>query len=33
MEIITENGKDYLVTSVAKIDNKTIDANEFFFFF
>ena len=30
MEIITENGKDYLVTSVAKIDNKTIDANEFF---
>lgn len=30
MEIITENGKDYLITNIAKIDNKTIDANEFF---
>lgn len=30
MEIITENGKDYLVTYVAKIDNSTIDANALF---
>lgn len=30
MEIITENGKDYLVTTVAKIDNSTIDAKQFF---
>lgn len=30
MEIITENGKDYLVTYVAKIDNNTIDANALF---
>ena len=30
MEIISENGKDYLVTYVAKIDNTTIDANALF---
>ena len=30
MEIITENGKDYLVTYIAKIDNSTIDANALF---
>ena len=30
MEIVTENGKDYLVTYVAKIDNSTIDANALF---
>ena len=30
MEIITENGKDYLMTTVAKLDNKTIDAKQFF---
>jgi len=30
MEIITENGKDYLVSYIAKIDNSTIDANAFF---
>ena len=30
MEIITENGKDYLLTTVAKIDNSTIDAKAFF---
>lgn len=30
MEIITENGKDYLLTYVAKIDNTTIDANALF---
>ena len=30
MEIITENGKDYLLTYVAKIDNSTIDANALF---
>ena len=30
MEIVSENGKDYLVTNVAKIDNFTIDANELF---
>ena len=30
MEIISENGKDYLVTCVAKIDNHTIDASPFF---
>lgn len=30
MEIITENGKDYLITTVAKIDNSTIDAKQFF---
>lgn len=30
MDIITENGKDYLVTSVAKIDNSTIDAGALF---
>lgn len=30
MEIITENGKDYLVTYVAKIDNSVIDANALF---
>lgn len=30
MEIITANGKDYLVTTVAKIDNSTIDAKQFF---
>lgn len=30
MEIITENGKDYLLTYVAKIDNNTIDANALF---
>lgn len=30
MEIITENGKDYLVTYVAKIDNSAIDANSLF---
>ena len=30
MEIITENGKDYLVSYVAKIDNSTIDANALF---
>ena len=30
MEIITENGKDYLVTSVAKIDNSTISAGALF---
>lgn len=30
MEIITENGKDYLVTSVAKIDNSTINAGALF---
>lgn len=30
MEIITENGKDYLVSYVAKIDNSTIDTNAFF---
>lgn len=30
MEIITENGKDYLVSYVAKIDNSTIDANGLF---
>lgn len=31
MEIVTENGKDYLQTYVAKIDNSTIDANALFF--
>ena len=31
MEIITENGKDYLLSCVAKIDNSTIDANELFY--
>lgn len=30
MEIITEGGKDYLSTYVAKIDNHTIDANAMF---
>jgi hypothetical protein len=30
MEIITENGKDYLVTYVAKIDNSAIDAKALF---
>ena len=30
MEIVTENGKDYLVTYVAKIDNSAIDANALF---
>ena len=30
MEIITENGKDYLVSYVAKLDNSTIDANALF---
>ena len=30
MEIITKDGKDYLVSYVAKIDNSTIDANAFF---
>ena len=30
MEIITENGKDYLVSFIAKIDNNTIDANGLF---
>ena len=30
MEIITENGKDYLLTYVAKIDNSSIDANALF---
>lgn len=30
MEIITEDGKDYLNTYVAKIDNHTIDANALF---
>lgn len=30
MDIITENGKDYLITYVAKIDNTTIDANGLF---
>jgi len=30
MEIITENGKDYLISNIAKRDNSTIDANEFF---
>lgn len=30
MDIITENGKDYLNTYVAKIDNHTIDANAMF---
>ncbi|MBQ8218491.1 MAG: PD-(D/E)XK nuclease family protein [Bacilli bacterium] len=30
MEIVTENGKDYLVTYIAKIDNNTIDANSLF---
>ena len=30
MEIVTENGKDYLLTYIAKIDNSTIDANEMF---
>ena len=31
MEIITENGKDYMISNVAKIDNHTIDANELFY--
>lgn len=30
MEIITENGKDYLLTYIAKIDNSCIDANALF---
>ncbi|MEE3344612.1 MAG: PD-(D/E)XK nuclease family protein [Bacilli bacterium] len=30
MEIISENGKDYLVTYIAKIDNSTIDTNALF---
>lgn len=30
MEVITENGKDYLVTYVAKIDNHTLDAQALF---
>lgn len=30
MEIITENGKDYLVTYIVKIDNSAIDANALF---
>lgn len=30
MEIITEDGKDYLVTYIAKIDNNAIDANALF---
>ncbi|HOY90656.1 MAG TPA: hypothetical protein PK891_02955, partial [Bacteroidales bacterium] len=30
MEIITENDKDYLISNIAKRDNSTIDANEFF---
>lgn len=30
MEIITENGKDYLNTFFAKLDNKKIDATPFF---
>ena len=30
MEIITENGKDFLVTYVAKIDNSAIDAKALF---
>ena len=30
MEIITENGRDYLVSYVAKIDNHTIDASGLF---
>lgn len=30
MDIITEDGKDYLTTYIAKIDNHTIDANALF---
>lgn len=30
MDIISENGKDYLISNIAKIDNTTIDANELF---
>ena len=30
MEVITENGKDYLLTYVAKIDNHTLDAQALF---
>lgn len=30
MEIVTENGKDYLLTYIAKIDNHTIDTNKLF---
>lgn len=30
MEIISENGKDYLISYVAKIDNSTIDAGNLF---
>lgn len=30
MEIITENGKDYLMTFFAKLDNKKIDTTPFF---
>ena len=30
MEIISENGKDYLISYVAKIDNSTIDAGRLF---
>ena len=30
MEIVSENGKDYLLSYVAKIDNSTIDANALF---
>ena len=30
MQIVNENGKDYLVSYIAKIDNSTIDAQDFF---